>query len=627
MVYLRFLSMVLVPFAAAGQVNQQNPETESTRATPDEQWSLVGQVFDPIGSGVKDVEVIVESIAEDGGESTVLARTTTDGMGDFSASGPGGSRTVRVTFRKSGYADAVEVVEATDATSEYPAFVGVQLEGDARLVGKVLDAAHTQPVVGASVRIRAIYRDWNATADADGKFELSGLPPGGGKVLIDADGFAREIRQVADFADPAEFIALLKPDRIVKLTITDEDGHPVAGAAVEAGNAATRDMRSGSTDEKGLCVVRGLPEDLLELQLRLTHDDYVSSVEFDRTLALPKGKRESSHTVTMQTAGTLVGTVTDADTGQVQPTARVSVGEYQSEALPREWTDYDGTYTIPGITPGRAVVTVHLVGYAPQLQTIEIAGRSKTQLDFALQPATTLSGTVVDDQGKPVVDAYVIAEQWRGFHTLGLRGLTDERGTFVILDAPTDEFDITVFARGYEALPAQTVRWDASPHRLELATAPEQAYSAPAGGKVKVGEPAPDIDVVTLDGRKIKLSELKGKTVLLDFWATWCGPCVAEMPNLLAVHKKYGDRKDFLLLGITLDFEEKALRGFLDKQKIPWPQVFGEKGNAEKAADAYGVMAVPATFLIDPEGNVTAMHLRGPQLDSAIADLLGTSAN
>lgn len=122
---------------------------------------------------------------------------------------------------------------------------------------------------------------------------------------------------------------------------------------------------------------------------------------------------------------------------------------------------------------------------------------------------------------------------------------------------------------------------------------------------VRAGD-KPEIKFTAVDGREVDLAKLKGKVVLIDFWATWCGPCVAEIPHVLEAYKKF-HAKGFEVIGISLDRDKNALTSFVKERGMPWPQSF-ESSNA--LANKYGINAIPAMWLVDKEGNLATKNAR-----------------
>lgn len=136
-----------------------------------------------------------------------------------------------------------------------------------------------------------------------------------------------------------------------------------------------------------------------------------------------------------------------------------------------------------------------------------------------------------------------------------------------------------------------------------------------------IGAIAPDIGLPTPEGDTVRLSDLRGKVVLVDFWASWCGPCRRENPNVVALYNKYKD-KGFEILGVSLDRNKQSWINAIQKDGLTWPHISDLKHWKSAAAQTYGVGSIPFTLLLDKEGRIVAKKLRGPQLEAKVAQLL-----
>jgi len=139
--------------------------------------------------------------------------------------------------------------------------------------------------------------------------------------------------------------------------------------------------------------------------------------------------------------------------------------------------------------------------------------------------------------------------------------------------------------------------------------------------KATIGQKAPDFTLTTPDGKQLALSSLKGKYVLIDFWASWCGPCRQENPNVVKTYLEFKD-KGFEILGVSLDTERANWLAAIEKDKLTWKHVSDLQGWKSSAASLYGVTGIPHTVLIDKQGVIIAKNLRGEALRAKISELL-----
>lgn len=129
-----------------------------------------------------------------------------------------------------------------------------------------------------------------------------------------------------------------------------------------------------------------------------------------------------------------------------------------------------------------------------------------------------------------------------------------------------------------------------------------------------------DLKFTAFDGREVDLEKLRGKVVLIDFWATWCGPCMAELPNVIATHDALKE-KGFEIIGISLDEEKNDLEKIIKRRKIAWPQYFDGTGWENKFAKRFGITGIPSMWLVNKKGMVVDMNARG-DLKAKIEKLL-----
>lgn len=177
---------------------------------------------------------------------------------------------------------------------------------------------------------------------------------------------------------------------------------------------------------------------------------------------------------------------------------------------------------------------------------------------------------------------------------------------YMIQNKPFDEVEAA-----YESL---TDRVKLSNPGVELKAAIDELAS------VSIGGTAPDITLMTPDSTELSLSSLRGHYVLLDFWASWCGPCLREVPNVKAIYEKYHD-KGFEIFGVSLDETAGPWKAAIKKNEMNWHHVSSLKGWDCPTAKRYNVTGIPRMYIINPEGKIIAMDLRGEELANFVASL------
>ncbi|MBI3879335.1 MAG: TlpA family protein disulfide reductase [Verrucomicrobia bacterium] len=197
--------------------------------------------------------------------------------------------------------------------------------------------------------------------------------------------------------------------------------------------------------------------------------------------------------------------------------------------------------------------------------------------------------------------------------TLYLQVLKDEPKAIVLLEALKRDFPETATGKRMDAMIASIKEAPARRARQEEAQA-----------NLAVGKTFPAFSETDLAGKPLSIAGYKGKVLLVDFWATWCGPCIGELPNVKATYEKH-HQAGFEIVGISLDSDKSKLTSFIAKNDMPWKQFFDGQGWQNKLAQQYGINSIPATFLLDGEGKVIAKNLRGEALEEAVAKALGKS--
>ncbi|MDB6040291.1 MAG: polymerase sigma factor, sigma-70 family, partial [Verrucomicrobiales bacterium] len=201
-------------------------------------------------------------------------------------------------------------------------------------------------------------------------------------------------------------------------------------------------------------------------------------------------------------------------------------------------------------------------------------------------------------------------------------------GTFRVEDVPAGNYTMNIELREgggdpvnrFSAPKIASFKKDFQVPNMEGARsdAPFDLGTINAGGIMKPGKAAPEFEAKTIENKPVKLSDFKGKYLLLDFWAVWCGPCVAETPDLKETFDSFKENKAFAMVGLSLDPDADAPRKYAAKNQLGWIQGFLGDWSKTDLPSRYGVEGIPSIFLIGPDGKIIASGLRGPAIKSAV---------
>ncbi len=612
-------SLAAVPPAAEPVDPPNLPEDRATDPDAPAEVSTVveGQVVDALGRGVADADITVAAV--DG--PAVHGSAQSGEFGDFTVRLAGrhyGRFTL--TVGRSGFVTRTTEFEVDPDDPE--SFIDVALVGSLSLSGTVVQQKDDVPIAGAQVALHTLYRNASAITDAQGRFSFEELIASEIRVTAEADGFGREEVNIVVQAETPEVRIALDPERVLVVTVLDNRDAPVHQADVELAVDSTRDYRREQTDERGQVTFRRLPYDQLQLSLRVSHARYVATGRYDQHVTFDPEPVEKRHVVHLVPAAEVRGTVRSRAEDRVLNGVRIDIDAADEYTSPHAFTNLSGRYRIGSLEPGVLVITARVAGHAPDVQQVTVAAEAPTVVDFELDRGRTITGVVVNPDGRPVWGAEVRTRKWRGFETLRLAAFSDAAGKFVLPHAPTDAFRVDVVAPG-QGCRDQAISAERDDYRLTV----EPLSVAEAGTalcRAAVGDACPALNVTTLGGRRIDAATIAGKVILFDFWATWCGPCVAEVPTLKNIYQEHGRRGDFMMIGVSNDFDQATLERFIKQRELPWDQVFGPDSGAPELSQAFGVQALPCTILLGRDGKIVAVGLVGEALQQAVGAQLGS---
>jgi thiol-disulfide isomerase/thioredoxin len=253
--------------------------------------------------------------------------------------------------------------------------------------------------------------------------------------------------------------------------------------------------------------------------------------------------------------------------------------------------------------------TTNKVDLAPELEAV--TARLKQQFDSGKTSETEMLSTLGDVNG--LISKYALngkREQVARLYLLDAHiyadGLKDKTKARAIWNQVVRDFPGTAAAQGASLSLANL--------NAEIAAEPDP--KVPEG--LKIDQKFPGFSETDFAGKPLSLSAYRGKVTLIDFWATWCGPCREEMLNVIATYQKY-HAQGFEIIGVSLDDNRTALANYVSAQGLVWPQYFDGQGWENKLAKKYGVESIPMNYLLDRHGIIIGKGLRGENLRMVVA--------
>lgn len=639
----RWLLLLVIPASAfgAGPATDSAPASEDTQTQPADEPAasqpagllIEGIVTNAMGGGIHNAVVRLERA--DGGRE-LMGECKTGPAGEVSMRLGMKELTqeihARVIIRHPSFSDFSQEVELQPG-EDLP-YIDATLKGAARIVGQVRRLDDNAPIAGADVSTNSGGRDITAKTDSRGRFRLDEVDHGTLTVVVRAPGWAHEYTQVKVEEDETKAFIELKPERPIDIVATLPDGKPASELNIEISVSDTHQWFQAVTDEAGKVTVHGAPATARKLDLRYNGTGYVQMSGFEKSVTLPKARSSTTKPSDFEPtlvklevlpAATIHGKVVNAK-GEPVLGVRIIAGRESYGYMPMTWTAADGTYELGGLSVGNNVISFQNENHATHIAELRLEAGQTATLDAKLSHGAPIRARVVDDAGKPVAGAWVTAERWNGYTTLGMRTVTDKDGTFEFAHAPEGDVEISIQQVGFGSV-SENFTAGKPPRDVAMKKLEENENAAAAGGggrpaKLKVGDAVPELTLKATDGKTYKLSELKGQYVFIDCWASWCGPCMGEVPNVKALRKATKDRKDFIMIGVNLDQDRAAFDKAVEKHEMDWIHATGADSGAEKVFGTLDGFGIPYTCVIGPDGKLLAQHLRGESLPDEVGKLL-----
>ena len=643
--------------AAPAQTPGEAPKADEAPAKAANRRNISGLVVDPDGKAVANAKVRWGlNQSSDGIEAK------TDSSGKFRlALVPDAPESVCVIPADGLLAPGISAIEKPgDQEIRVELAKGHGANGVVRdEIGTPFSGVMVLPVVSKpGLRDLALWERHTKT-DAQGRFEVSGLPESGTTFTFLGSNVSdlRDHRMDLD----KESVVTMSAAGAIRGKVVDPEGKPVRNFRVLLNVSRERDPTDkfggffagfcgiGLTysSDDGSFLIRNLGSGTIQ-RVTVLAPGY-GERSLDRVMAEPLNHLAPDKAITFEVKrpNALKVRVTAKDTGKPVPDARVSL-IYDDPSIDKNFTwgyhdtawgdsvhartGAEGIADFSPLTFGEGTLLVQCEGYA----RLHRGWRDASQeVAVELEPGAGIVGELTDaSDGKPLAGVYARLHSPTGDQISTLVSEAD-KGSFKLGELPGGSYTFSVTTHSGVALhnervelkPGETVsrvlKLSASGEALAKVVQEQSAQALKAPEKrFKIGDRAPEFASKTLDDKLVSLKDYRGKYVLLDFWATWCGPCIGEVPHLRAAYDAFGKDPKFAMISLSVDANKNDVAEFLKDKDQPWTQVFLGDWSSDPVTKEYGVHGIPAIFLLDPDGKIVAQDLRGEGIKKAVAKVL-----
>jgi peroxiredoxin len=627
--------------------------------------TIRGRVTSNDGEPIEGVRVAPHSWR---GQRVLTIELKTDADGRFVWNGAPDEGVV-FEIRKPGYAGLLEMMLHPD-DEDY----AISLDELLRIGGSVVDD-ETGDHLEAFKVFQGVYWEsvddvqWSGYASDEGykgEYELyieAGTPAV--KVRVEADGYLPVLSRVYHAEEGYQRYdvrmkkgsgpsgVVRKPDGSIANDVTVFMSALPGSTVLNNGNTSDETTRYVMTDDEGQFSFAPLHP---EFRLAVIDEAGFAVGEFELG--------EEAYDIDLAASASIEGTVSMGGKPAAYERVRLTFDPQYNDGLRLSYsanTDPDGRFAVAGLPAGEARVELlkqvrnqfvnsHgvLVGTkSGETTQANIGGDGRTvvgkislpedspgDVDFLLQSYVVQAKVVppsvpssVDQNNSDEVQAWYseweVSDEGRAYRSSQqmFPAEMEPNGMFRITDVPEGEYHF-----GWNFLTSAGERVGKIAHTFSVPAGDGDfelgALMAETPKTMKVGEDAPLFEAASLDGAPVKLEDFRGKYVLLDFWATWCGPCIGETPNLVDVFKRFGEDDRFAMIGLSLDNAVDEPRDYTTKNEMNWTQVFLGEWSTTPVPDEYGVEGIPTIMLLGPDGKIVATNLRGPGIADAVAKFL-----